>query len=208
MPAPEVDPIDVAARPAVGHVNLMVDTLIANASIDDLRAIVRSMLATSPPSVSSSFVTAARTCLKQSAQRGIGKQPLLFETREWHGRIETTPTARLNNLLTYTRTLYGAGLGFDSLDVLAGIVRATAGLRWDSDDHLVDELAVIDADISQAIQSCREEYASGNVRDISIVRTALRRLRVALNDCRAEVESWGGEFPFSRGNANAECLQI
>ncbi|KAL5525420.1 hypothetical protein ACEPAF_9290 [Sanghuangporus sanghuang] len=208
MPAPEVDPIDVAARPAVGHVNLMVDTLIANASLDDLRAIVRSMLATNPPSVSSSFVTAARTCLRQSAQRGIGKQPLLFETREWHGRIKTTPTTRLNNLLTYTRTLYGAGLGFDSLDVLAGIVRATAGLRWDSDDRLVDELAMIDADISQAIQSCREEYASGNVRDISIARTALRRLRVALNDCRVEVESWGGEFPFSRGNANAECLQV
>lgn len=166
------------------------------------------MLATSPPSVSSSFVTAARSCLGQSAQRGVGKQTLLFETREWHGRLEITPTARLDNLLTYTRTLYGAGLGFDSLDVLTGVVRATTGLRWNSDDHLVDELAVVDADISQAIQSCKEEYTSGNIRDISIARTALRKLRVALNDCRVEVESWGGEFPFSRGHANAECLQI
>ncbi|KAH8108392.1 hypothetical protein DFH11DRAFT_1111340 [Phellopilus nigrolimitatus] len=213
MPAPDVDTYAKGMRPALGHVNLMVDTLIANASVDDLRTIVRSMLATSPPSVASSFVSAARGCLSQSLQRGVGKPPMLFETRErhipGHGHvIDTAPSAKLNGLLAYTRTLYGAGMGFDSIDILVGIVRATTGLRWEPDDRLADELAIIDADISQAVQSCKEELAGGNVRDVGAARSALRKLRTALADCRAEVEDWGGEFPFSRGSSNAECLQL
>lgn len=166
------------------------------------------MLATSPPSVAASFVSAARGCLSQSLHRSIGKQPLLFERRERHGKIETVSSTRLNGLLSYIRTLYGAGMGFDSLDILSGIVRATTGLRWDEDDQLANDLAIIDADISQAIQSCKEEYASGNARDINTARTALRKLRAALAECRENVESWGGEFPFSRGSANADCLQL
>ncbi|KAI5117817.1 hypothetical protein M0805_004947 [Coniferiporia weirii] len=210
MPAPEVD---TYTRPALGHVNLMVDTLIANASVDDLRTIVRSMLATSPPSVAASFVSAARGCLSQTLQRGMAKQVSLFETRERHGRanadaVDTAPSAKLHGLLAYSRTLYGAGLGFDSIEVLTGVVRATAGLRWGPDDRLVDVLAAIDADISQAIQSCKEELAGGNVRDIGTARTVLRKLRAALAECRAEVEDWGAEFPFSRGSANADCLQL
>ena len=138
----------------------------------------------------------------------MGKQPVLFETREWHGRIEFTPSSRLYGLLSHTRTLYGAGLGFDSLDILAGIVRATKGLRWDEDDHLANELANIDADISQAIQSCKEELAGDNVRDINAARTALNDLRAALDDCYADVTRWNGEFPFERGAANADCLDF
>lgn len=166
------------------------------------------MLATSPPSVSACFVSAARGCLSQSLHRSIAKQTTLFEVRERHGRNELLPTPRLSGLLSYIRTLYGAGMGFDSLEVLVGVVRATSGLRWDAEDRLAVELAVIDADISQAIQSCKEEHASGNVRDLNTARTALRKLRVALAECRSEVEEWGGEFPFPRGSANADCLQF
>lgn len=99
-------------------------------------------------------------------------------------------------------------MGFDSLEILSSIVRATSGLRWDSDDNLADVLAVIDADISQAIQSCKEEIASGRTRDITAARSSLRKLRAALEDSRAEVEAWGGEYPFMKGSANADCLQL
>lgn len=99
-------------------------------------------------------------------------------------------------------------MGFDSLEVLATVVRATTDLRWDRDDSLADVLAVIDADISQAIQSCKEEIASGHTRDITAARSSLRKLRAALEDCRAEVDAWGGEYPFVRGSANADCLQL
>lgn len=138
----------------------------------------------------------------------MAKQPALFETREVHGKAQVVATGMLTGLLSYSRTLYGAGMGFDSLDILSGIVRSTAGLRWRADDGLVEMLAIVDADISQAIQSCREELLNGNVRDTAAARTALRKLRKALTDCRKDVESWGAEFPFSRGSANADCLQL
>jgi hypothetical protein len=59
----------------------------------------------------------------------------------------------LHDILTRARSLYGAGLGFASLAVLSSIVRATIGLRWDDDGDMADILAVIDADIGQAIQA-------------------------------------------------------
>ena len=58
----------------------------------------------------------------------------------------------LHDLLTRARSLYGAGLGFASLAVLSLIVRATIGLRWEDEGDMADILAVIDADIGQAIQ--------------------------------------------------------
>jgi hypothetical protein len=59
----------------------------------------------------------------------------------------------LHDLLTRARSLYGAGLGFASLGLLSSIVRATIGLRWEDDGDMADILAVIDADIGQAIQA-------------------------------------------------------
>ena len=58
----------------------------------------------------------------------------------------------LYDLLSRARSLYGAGLGFASLGVLSSIVRATIGLRWEDVGDMADILAVIDADIGQAIQ--------------------------------------------------------
>jgi hypothetical protein len=43
-------------------------------------------------------------------------------------------------------------MGFESLSVLAMIVKATVGMRWNNDSHMSDALAVVDTDISQAIQ--------------------------------------------------------
>lgn len=168
------------------------------------------MIATSPPSVAASFVSAARGCLSHSLmqQRHLVKQSGLFETRERHGSFETLPSARLHAMLSYIRSLYGAGMGFDSLEVLTGIVRASAVLRWEADDALPNELAMIDADISQAIQSCREELTSGNVHDPIVARTILSKHCAALDECRSEIEEWGGEFPFARGLANAESLRL
>jgi len=170
---------------------------------------VRSLLATSPPTVAASFVSAARSCLTQSHHRGHLKPAILFEARDSdHGRRNVVPTPNLNGLLSYTRSLYGAGMGFESIEILSGIVRSTSGLRWTAEDDLAQVLAVIDADISQAIQSCREEMGGGHIRDISGARAAMWQLRTALTDCRTEVDSWGGEFPFSRGKLNADCLQL
>lgn len=62
------------------------------------------------------------------------------------------PTDHLYDVLMRVRSLYGAGMGFASLSVLASIVRASVGLRWEDDGDMADILAVIDADVGQAIQ--------------------------------------------------------
>lgn len=43
-------------------------------------------------------------------------------------------------------------MGFASLAALTSAVRASIGLRWESDGVTADTLAAIDADIGQAIQ--------------------------------------------------------
>jgi hypothetical protein len=45
-------------------------------------------------------------------------------------------------------------MGFASLGILSSIVKATVGLRWEDDGAMAHVLAVVDADISQAIQVC------------------------------------------------------
>ena len=63
------------------------------------------------------------------------------------------PTPQLNDALTRARSLYGAGMGFASFGILASVVRATLGIRWEEDGEMADALAAIDADIGQAIQA-------------------------------------------------------
>ncbi|KAF5378559.1 hypothetical protein D9615_007031 [Tricholomella constricta] len=154
MPAPQTASRSLDTRPALGHVNLMVDTFIANANADDLRSIVRNLLATNPPHFAHAFTTAARSRLRQTTARASINPYALFVRQSSHTGAPAGPTPHLHDVLTRARSLYGAGMGFTSLNILASIVRASVGLRWDDDDgDLAALLAVIDADIGQAIQA-------------------------------------------------------
>lgn len=144
----------------------MVDTFIANASADEcvfmiflditvdddssLRSIMRTMLATGPPGVAQRFTSAARTRLCQTNARCPPNPYTLFrrQTREEPSKSTTL----LFETLARARSLYGAGMGFASLGILASVIRATIGLRWEDDGDMADILAVIDADVGQAIQ--------------------------------------------------------
>lgn len=113
------------------------------------------------------------------------------------------PGADLPAALTRVRSLYGAGLGLASLKVLANVVRATVGYRWDAKNNedgssMEDLFAEIDADISQALQSSREELESGRVGDKNAVRNSVGALRVAVEESQQWVNSWGGTYPFER----------
>ncbi|KAG6377999.1 hypothetical protein JVT61DRAFT_14797 [Boletus reticuloceps] len=119
----------------LGHVNLMVDTLIANATIEDLRAITRTLLATGTPSLAASFTAAARSRLRQTNAKRIATTNGLFATGL--DGIHVVPTPELENVLARARSLYGA---------------ATVGLRWETEGSMANILAVIDTDICQAIQ--------------------------------------------------------
>ncbi|KAG5220274.1 aldo keto reductase [Salix suchowensis] len=152
------------------HRNLMLDTFLCNASIeeqvslswtlcsnlmfyfDSLRAAVRGLLSSGSPGIASAFTTAARTQLQKTSNTSVlqSTMPIFAissQTATWQ------PTKRLADMLMRARSLYGVGMAFSSLDILAAIVRAASELRWPSDGEMADTLAMIDADIAQALQA-------------------------------------------------------
>ncbi|TFK64863.1 hypothetical protein BDN72DRAFT_861066 [Pluteus cervinus] len=196
--------IPVDARPALAHVNLMVDTFISNSSVEDLRSIVRSMLATGTPNLAASFTAAARTRLRQTNGKPVPNARVLFTRHPSH----ISPSPQLHETLMRARSLYGAGLGFASLGVLTTIVKASIGLRWEEEGDMADILAEIDADIGQAIQSSKEEIEGGRVNDFTSARDVVTDLRLAINESYSDVQSWGGEFPFERAFCSLDCWKI
>jgi hypothetical protein len=102
--------------------------------------------------------------------------------RESSGYV-SKPTPQLAEALARARTLYGMGMGFASLRILTAIVRVTFGVKWEAEGGTADALAVVDADISQAIQVSS-----------STPTTALLSLRSSLN-FRAARKKWAGGWP-------------
>lgn len=83
------------------------------------------------------------------------------------------------------------------------MIRATFPLSWTSSDNdvLLSHLAILDSDLSQAIQSCKEEVASGLIQtesEFNNLRVTVDDLYRALEDSRRIVASWGGEYCFDR----------
>ncbi|TFY54948.1 hypothetical protein EVG20_g9500 [Dentipellis fragilis] len=191
MPAPSSDtpPFSPDSR-ALGHVNLMVDTFIANASIEDLRATIRTLLATTPPSTAAAFTRAARTRLSTAAAKAPPRSLILFSTRPDNGR-EAVSTQHLYEALAHARALYGAGMGFSSLKTFIAIVRATVGLRWMDDGEMARTLVLIDGDLCQAIQSAKEEAESGRAGNLLAAREKVAELRAALQESMVDVARWG-----------------
>lgn len=123
-------------------------------------------------------------------------------------------------------------MGFASLGVLESVVRATIGLRWEEGGELSDILALVDADISQAIQvspfikirhllgivwtyirwqkiqSSKEEVDAGRVADPGDARLVVSALRSAVRDSFVDCEAWGGEFPYERASGSIEFWKM
>ncbi|KAJ3553697.1 hypothetical protein NM688_g3473 [Phlebia brevispora] len=171
-----------------------------------LRAIVRGMLSTSPPSVTATFITAAQRRLLQTNAALPPPADALFTRKPETGKV--VPTAELRAVLTRARTLYGSGLGFASLRVLAQPVRATTVFVWEDGSDMEAVLAEIDADISQALQSSREEIDGGRVVDIASARAAISDLKSAVRESKLAVENWGGVYPFERAEATLEFWKL
>jgi hypothetical protein len=186
---------------------------------------VRSLLATQPPSLSAALADIARTQLQQSESKANSNDSSLFMCHAHSPHA--TPTQQLLDTLTRVRSLYGVGLGFASLSVLASVVYATIGLHWESDGVMADILAVIDADIGQAIQasvhsfegaelapdpiphqSSKEEVEGGRVRDFISAREVVSDLRTAVNKSIADTRAWGGEFPFERASFGIQYWKV
>ncbi|KAJ6518136.1 hypothetical protein C8R47DRAFT_7188 [Mycena vitilis] len=186
-------------RPVLGHVNTMADTILVNASPEDLRAILRNMLSTKTPGIVAAFMSSTHARLR--AARFADLQQPFCDAGD-------APTPQMLASLTRARMLYGSGLGFASLSPLAAVVRSTIGHRWLPDGQVADALAMADADVAQGLQSCREELEGGGPIDHVAARMALDELSAALEASRLDVDLWGGEFPFERAVYSAQSFKL
>ncbi|GJE92252.1 hypothetical protein PsYK624_084050 [Phanerochaete sordida] len=206
MPAPQTNHAGFEPKGSFAHVNLMVDSFIANAEADDLRAIMRTMLASCPPSTASAFTAAARKRFAQTSTRHPAPLPSAHYALPTAGLAEASPS--LPATLRRARALYGAGLGFAGLALLTSVARGTLGLRWDLDGPLADTLAAVDADIAQALQSCREEFGSGRVADVDAARATLQELEATLIASQDDTARWEGDFPFERALVDVQHWKL
>lgn len=205
MPAPSSDAFTRSPDSrSLNHVNLMVDSFIANARVEDLRATVRILLASMPPSTAQAFTKAARSRLSSPNASPLPHPQILF----YFDGVEPTPTSGLYDILAHARALYGAGMGLTSFGVFATIIRTSLGLRWTPFGAAAEAFALIDGDICQAIQSSKEEIDSGRGGDLDIARAKVADLRAALKESSDAVSRWGGDFPFDRATATLEVWKF
>ncbi|KAI0032003.1 hypothetical protein K488DRAFT_86267 [Vararia minispora EC-137] len=208
MPALQVShdfPVASSDLRSLNHVNLMVDTFIANATPDDIRAAVRALLATTAPSTANAFSRAARARLTKAYSSHVPVDCELFVTGA-DGLAR--PSKDLSRVLCHARSLYGAGLGLLSLDVFDTIVHSTLGFRWADDGETADVLAIIDQDLCQAIQSTKEEIESGRAGEPAHVRAVVAHVRATVQQSVSDVAGWSDQFPFERAAASLDIWKL
>ncbi|KAI0255618.1 hypothetical protein BJV78DRAFT_1177192 [Lactifluus subvellereus] len=206
MPAPSSEAFDrLPDSRSLNHVNLMVDSFIANARVEDLRATIRILLASMPPSTAQAFTKAARSRLSSANASPLPRPQILF----YYDGADPTPTSGLYDILAHARALYGAGMGLASFGVFTTIIRSSFGLRWTPFGAAAEAFTLIDGDICQAIQSAKEEIDSGRASgDLESARTKVADLRSALKESGDAVSRWGGDFPFERAAATLEVWKF
>jgi len=170
-----------------------------------IRAAVRAMLATTAPSAAGAFTKAARARLTKAYPSHIPTDRDLFVLDE-EGYVH--PTTDLAHVLRHARSLYGAGLGLLALDVFNEIIRSLFGQRWEPDGDTADVLAVVDADLCQAIQSTKEEIEAGRAGEPAQVHAVVARLRMTLQQSAADVMVWSRDSPFERAAASVDCWKL
>ncbi|KAJ6479576.1 hypothetical protein C8R45DRAFT_353956 [Mycena sanguinolenta] len=187
----------------VGHVNMMADVVLVNASPEDLRAILRNMLSSKTPGLTSAFITSTRARLHQRGTYGA-----VTDLKQLFSDAGDVPAPQLLASLARARMLYGSGLGFASLEPLSVVVRSTIGHRWTDDGEIAHTLVMADADIAQGLQSCKEELQGGATADLEAGRAALDELAAALGESQRDVARWGGEFPFERAMYSVQDFKL
>ncbi|KAF2635881.1 Aldo/keto reductase [Massarina eburnea CBS 473.64] len=133
----------------MAHVNLMVDTVIANLPEEGLRSVLRSMLAANP-SVTSLFEERTRNYLQK---------PFAARTGHLFNTDGNAPSLTENFRATQqrVRAMLGCGLCYESLPLLTAIVSQASHLRLQSaSEELAHALSTVDGDIVQALTAVQK----------------------------------------------------
>lgn len=135
----------------MAHVNLMVDTVIANMPSEGLRSVLRSMLA-ADPSVTNLFEERTRNYLKKITLTVCSEG--LFTADNNGSRI----TEEFRAMQQRIRTMLGCGMCYESIPLFTNIVGQASELRLPamSSKDLIHSLSTVDGDIVQALTAVQK----------------------------------------------------
>ncbi|KLJ07018.1 hypothetical protein EMPG_17493 [Blastomyces silverae] len=212
-----------ASAARVAHVNLMTDTVIANLNPDALRVILRSMLAADENGqLTHQLQHHVQKYLRHDLQRT--SVPALFSVTDKSTSTASAsssssaqptpvPTPELAKLRGRICSLLGSGLAFESLQLLAEVVRQSRTLelngRTPEGERLAEVLAAVDGDLVQALTAVQKVVTANNWGKGEIPAARLQvllNLRADLEDCRERSEGLGVEFGLGRGSMMLENI--
>lgn len=178
------------------HVNMMTDTVIANMPPEGLRVILRGLLGVDAK-VTPTLTSIAVEYLNATSYT---EEPQLFYSQ----KCPVEAPALLEFQQRY-RCLMGCGMGFRSMKLLYQVicqVRAVVLLEGqDISEHLLDLLAIVDADVVQSVTAVQKELlTTSGMRKMTIDEIAIvRKVMEGLMDCKKQSATMGIEFAFKRG---------
>ncbi|TID25248.1 aryl-alcohol dehydrogenase [Venturia nashicola] len=186
------------SEPKMAHVNLMVDTVIANMPSEGLRAVLRSMLA-ADPSVTSLFEERTRNYLEKT--KSTVRSENLFAA-DGNGFKATENFGAMQQRI---RTMLGCGLCYESIPLLTSILGQASHLPLPSTSSkdLLHALSTIDGDIVQALTAVQKLLLTpaGTRSPSQEEKSILQSLFNAIAQC---YESWNAttrNFIFERSVA-------
>lgn len=181
------------------HVSTMTDAVIANMSLEGLRAIIRPLLAAEPKAITV-FETEARKFLRLTS---LAEDAVLFAAEE---QQPAKPTPAFEEAQRRARCLVGCGMPFDAFKVLAQMVRQSTPVLKAADpmadawEEFFDLMAVVDGDIILTLTGLN--YAlwtpQGPRKMTDTERGQRAELREALLQCKTEAEAADTDFVYER----------
>jgi hypothetical protein len=141
------------AKAKTAHVNMMTDTIIANLSLEGLRAVMRGVLS-SQPAATPAFEEQTRNYLNETASQF---QTVSVTAKQEDGVSYTTPS--LKDLRRRICCMVGCGMCYEALPLLRQIVQQLSGIASE-DDSLQNDTAAVDSDIVQALTAIQKTLLS------------------------------------------------
>ncbi|KAK7452306.1 aldo/keto reductase [Colletotrichum acutatum] len=169
------------------HVNMMTDTIITNIPAENLRVIMRSLLA-AHPDITTTFEAETRTYISDVALPSA------------QGELSSEATLRKTQAII--RCMLGCGLSLESLPLMTRVVRGGIKLLVDLETTkkgITAVLASVDGDIVQIMTAVEKRLlAAARESLIDDERDAVTNLHESLLECRAIIEEKGMEYPYTR----------
>ncbi|EFQ34875.1 aldo/keto reductase [Colletotrichum graminicola] len=180
------------------HVNMMTDTIITNLPAENLRVIMRSLLA-AHPDITSTFEAETRNYIQDVAVAAAQAQRPANTDITWLQKTQAT-----------IRCMLGCGLCSQSIPLMNEVVAQGVKLLLDPEttkEDMLNALAAIDGDIVQIMTAFEKTLlASSRTYLLDDERTLVTSLHENLVDCRTITDEKSLEYPYGRALFSTSML--